>query len=136
MSLQHAAIQLLDHASHTLDGLAGSGVHPKDCSYASVKLARAARRLQVEPLHTEDVAAAFREMKAARPSIQVVWDAKVAKPQAGFVTLVCSAYNAAVELLKGLESFPEQVSLDHPQAGTLQARLRRLLPAGWWGSHA
>lgn len=136
MSLKHAAINLLDHASQTLDGLAGAGVHAKDCSYASVKLARAARRLQVEPLHTEDVAAAFSEMKAARPSIQVVWDAKLPKPQAGFVTLVCSAYNAAVELLKGLESFPSEVSLDHPQAGTLQARLRRLLPAGWWGSHA
>lgn len=134
MSLQHAAIDLLDHASRTLDGLAGSGIHPEECSRASVKLARAARKLQVEPLHTEDVAGAFAEMKAARPSIQAVWDAKLPKPQRGFVTLTCSAYNAVVELLKGLEDFPAQVALEHPQAGTLQARLRRLLPSGWWGS--
>jgi hypothetical protein len=135
VSLQHNAIALLEHAAQSLDGLAGAGIHPEECSYASVKLALAARTLQVEPLRAADVAEAFRQMKDARPRIQIVWDAKIPKPQQGFVTLACSAFNAVVELLKGLESFPEQVSLDHPQAATLQGRLRRLLPAGWWGNH-
>lgn len=135
MSLQHIAIALLDYASGVLQGLADDKCHPEECHYASAKFNQAASRLKVEPLHLDDIKAAAALVAQAKPSIRVLFDAKHPKHQLGWVAVSVESFNAVTDLLDGLETFQKHLSLNEPGIQTMGTRLRRLLPAGWWGSH-
>jgi hypothetical protein len=135
MSLQHAAIDLLDHAAQALTGLADGSILPGDCRYAGAKLAAAATRLRVEPCRPEDIQACFNIMCQARPHLQSLRDATLPDLYRGWIEAACYAYNAVIDLLEGLQAFHKHVSLDQTGVLTLGDRLRRLLPTGWWGSH-
>ncbi len=134
MSLQHAAIELLDYAAKTLGGLAEGDIRPEDCRFASAKLGQAAKRLRVEPCRPEDVQETFNLMNQARPQLQALRDMRLPEHFDGWVTVACEAFNATLDLLDGLKAY-QKVRLDQPEARSLKLGLRKLLPAGWWGSH-
>ncbi|WP_257311171.1 hypothetical protein [Geothrix fuzhouensis] len=135
MSLQHAAIELLDYASQSLVGLADSHIQDADCRFAGAKLSEAATRLRVEPLHREDTRATFQLMQEAAPSLRKLLAADLPSHFKGWAIVACEAYNAVLDLLDGLEGFQKHVQTNDPKAAGLGPRLRRLLPSGWWGSH-
>lgn len=134
MSLQHAAIELLDDASQFMGGLADDHIHEADCRFASAKLSEAATRLRVEPLRQEDTRATLHLMREAAPVLRKLVDIDHPGHVKGWVTASREAYNATLDLLDGLEAFMKHVRPDDPKATTLGLRLRRLLPSGWWDS--
>lgn len=134
MSLQHTAIQLLDHASEALNGIADGGIQPDDCRFASVKLSQAALRLSMEPLKREDLDACWESMQQALPIMQRLNDGECPGFYKGWVNATNHTFNATCDLLEGLASFYTHVYIEQPEELRLPGRLRRLLPAAWWGS--
>lgn len=134
MSLQHNAIDLLDHVSQALKALAEDEVHPVHCRFAASLLGAAADRLRVEPCRVQDIRAAFDTMAKAKTAMEHLKAGDHAPVVRGWVDSACYTYNAIIDLLAAMEAFHKRVTLDQAvSARPMGSRLRRLLPQGWGG---
>ena len=135
MSLQHAAVELLDYASSVLMGLADHGqLNGSDLRFVSAKMAEASKRLKVEPLTLDDIRASRDTLGIGRASMRRLYDQKLSGPDRGWLMAAVESWNAVIDLYDGMEAFHQVVKLDVPELRSMGHRLRKLLPAGWWGS--
>lgn len=135
MSLQTAAILMMDHSARGLDGLAEGKILPDECHFAATRFRASILRLSVEPLHRQDIRASLDLVVEARPCLQKIHDeVKVDSPEWGWVICLVKVYGSLLDLLSAMDGLHASITLDRPGIKTMPAGLRRLLPACWWGS--
>ena len=96
-------------------------------------MGEAATRLKVEPLTVDDIKASRNTLVTGLDALRRLHNQKPSGPDRGWLKVVVEIWNATIDLYDGLEAFHQAVTLKAPELRSMGHRLRKLLPAGWWG---